>query len=82
MYAITNVTVRQRLCPAHMLGRVNATMRFLIMGMFPLGALIGGVLGELIGVRATLWVSGGIIVLSTLPVYRALKGIRDVDDVV
>lgn len=82
VYAITNVTVRQRLCPAHMLGRVNATMRFLIMGMFPLGALIGGVLGELIGVRATLWVSGGIIVLSTLPVYRALKGIRDVDNVV
>jgi MFS family permease len=80
VYAITNVTVRQRLCPPHVLGRVNATMRFLIMGMFPLGALLGGTLGELVGVRPTLWVSGGLIVLSTLPVHRALRGIRDVED--
>jgi MFS family permease len=80
VYAITNVTLRQRLCPAQLLGRVNATMRFLIMGMFPLGALFGGVLGEFVGVRATLWLSGGLIVLSTWPVYRALKGVRDVED--
>lgn len=80
VYAITNVTVRQRLCPAHMLGRVNATMRFLIMGMFPLGALVGGALGEVAGLRATLWVSGGIIALSALPVHRALRGVRDVEE--
>jgi MFS family permease len=73
VYAITNVTLRQRLCPAHLLGRVNATMRFLIMGMFPLGALLGGLLGQVIGVRATLWVSGVLIVLSSVPVYRATK---------
>jgi MFS family permease len=79
VYAITNVTVRQRLCPPHLLGRVNATLRFLIMGMFPLGALLGGALGEFIGLRATLWVSGGLIALSTLPVHRALRGVRDVE---
>jgi MFS family permease len=79
VYAITNVTVRQRLCPPHLLGRVNATLRFLIMGMFPLGALLGGALGEIIGLRATLWVSGGLIALSTLPVHRALRGVRDVE---
>ena len=73
VYAITNVTLRQRLCPAHLLGRVNATMRFLIMGMFPLGALLGGLLGQVIGVRATLWVSGVLIALSSVPVYRATK---------
>jgi len=73
VYAITNVTLRQRLCPAHLLGRVNATMRFLIMGMSPLGALLGGLLGQVIGVRATLWVSGVLIVLSSVPVYRATK---------
>ncbi|MBA3274574.1 MAG: MFS transporter, partial [Chloroflexia bacterium] len=38
IYAITNVSLRQRLCPENMLGRVTATMRFLIMGAFPLGA--------------------------------------------
>jgi hypothetical protein len=62
----------------HMLGRVTASMRFLIMGMFPLGALLGGTCGEVMGVRATLWLAGGIIVASTVPVYRTLRGIRDV----
>lgn len=80
VYAITNVSLRQRLCPDRMLGRVNATMRFLIMGLFPAGALVGGLLGELIGLRGTLWVAGGIIVLSPLPVWLALRGMRDVQD--
>lgn len=33
-YAITSVSLRQRLCPPQLLGRVNAMMRFLIMGLF------------------------------------------------
>jgi hypothetical protein len=76
VYAITNVTLRQRRCPPELLGRVTATMRFLIMGLFPLGAFLGGVLGSLVGVRATLWVSGGLICVSALPVFLALRGTR------
>jgi hypothetical protein len=64
-----------------MLGRVTATMRFLIMGLLPVGAVIGGVLGETIGLRQTLWVAGGLIVLSPIPLYAALRHTRDVDDV-
>jgi MFS family permease len=80
IYAISNVSLRQRLCPDELLGRVNATMRFAIMGLFPLGALVGGALGEWIGLRGTLWVSFSIIALSTIPVYRALRAARDVED--
>jgi MFS family permease len=80
IYAITNVSLRQRLCPDHLLGRVNATMRFLMMGLFPLGALLGGVLGELLGLRPTLVLAGGIIAASAVPVYRALRGVRDVEE--
>ncbi|WP_108250762.1 MFS transporter [Planctomonas deserti] len=80
IYAITNVSLRQRLCPDRMLGRVTATMRFLIMGLFPLGALLGGVLGELIGARSTLWVAGAIIVLSPLPLILVLRRTRDVEE--
>jgi MFS family permease len=79
IYAITNVTLRQRLCPPEILGRVTATMRFLMMGLFPLGALLGGVLGELVGLRPTLLLAGGIILASTVPVHRALRGVRDVE---
>lgn len=74
VYAITNVTLRQRRCPPELLGRVSATMRFLIMGLFPLGALVGGALGSLVGVRATLWVAGGLIVVSAVPVAAAQRG--------
>lgn len=81
IYAITNVSLRQRLCPDRMLSRVTATMRFLIMGLFPLGAVVGGLLGELIGLRGTLWVAGGIAVLCPIPLYLALRHTRNVEDV-
>jgi MFS family permease len=81
VYAITNVSLRQRACPERLLGRVNATMRFLIMGLFPLGALIGGALGEVIGARLTLLVSFGILALSPVPTWLALRHVRDVEDI-
>jgi hypothetical protein len=80
VYAITNVSLRQRLCPPRMLGRVTATMRFLIMGLFPGGALLGGVLGELAGGRETLWVYGVLVTLSCVPVYAVVRGRRDVEE--
>jgi MFS family permease len=80
IYAITNLSLRQRLCPERLLGRVNAAMKFAIMGLFPLGALLGGILGEYVGLRVALLVAGVIIVLSPVPVYRALHHIRDVDE--
>jgi MFS family permease len=80
IYAVTNVSLRQRLCPERMLSRVTATMRVLIMGAFPLGALLGGTLGEVIGLRGVLWISGAIILFSPIPLYLALRHTRDVDD--
>jgi MFS family permease len=81
VYAITSVSLRQRLCPPHLLGRVSATMRFLIMGLFPVGALLGGVLGEIVGPRTTLWVYGAIVTLSCLPVLAVIRRRRDVEEV-
>lgn len=56
VYNINQVSLRQTITPDHLLGRMNATMRFLVWGVLPLGNLAGGVLGELIGLRATLFV--------------------------
>lgn len=80
VYAITNVSLRQRVVPARLLGRVNATMRFLVLGAFPLGALGGGLLGAAIGVRGTLWVAAALVLVSPIPPALALRGVRDVDD--
>ncbi|HEY4568214.1 MAG TPA: MFS transporter [Kribbella sp.] len=73
VYAISSVTLRQRIVPSELLGRVGATMRFLLMGLFPVGALLGGVLGSTAGARSTLWISGGLIAVSWLPVYVVLS---------
>jgi MFS family permease len=81
VYAVTSVSLRQRVCPEHMLGRVNATMRVLVLSLFPLGAVIGGVLGELIGLRGTLWLALGISCVSPTSVYLALRQIRDVSQI-
>ena len=54
IYRVGEVSVRQAITPDHVLGRVNATQRFLVYGAIPLGALLGGFLGEWIGVAPTL----------------------------
>jgi MFS family permease len=69
VYNITQVSFRQGLCPPALLGRMNATMRFLVWGTMPLGGLIGGVLGSVIGVRHTLLVVAIGSCLVFLPVY-------------
>jgi Major Facilitator Superfamily len=56
VYNVNQVSFRQRLCPDRLLGRMNATMRFVVWGVLPVGALIGGLLGSVIGLRPTLWV--------------------------
>ncbi|HEV7811867.1 MAG TPA: MFS transporter [Leifsonia sp.] len=81
VYAITNVSVRQRLCPDRMLGRVNATMQVFIMGLFPLGAILGGVLGELIGARLTLVVAGLVVLSCPIILRGALGRVREVESI-
>jgi MFS family permease len=57
IYYVNAVSVRQAIAPDRLLGRVNATMRFLARGAFPIGSLMGGGLGAAIGVPLTLVVA-------------------------
>jgi MFS family permease len=66
IYNINLLSLRQAITPNRMQGRVNATMRFIAWGVTPVGALLGGMLGESIGLRPTLFV-GAIGVLLALP---------------
>jgi MFS family permease len=63
VYNIAQVSLRQAITPPDLLGRMNATMRFMVWGPMPIGAVIGGALGSTIGLRPTLWVSaaGGFL---------------------
>jgi Na+/melibiose symporter-like transporter len=54
VYEITRVSLVQGLVTERLLGRVNATLRFLGLGAALLGSLLGGLLGGTLGVRPTL----------------------------
>jgi hypothetical protein len=68
LYNVAQVTYRQRLTPVPLLGRMNASVRFLVWGTMPVGALLGGVLGERVGLVATLWTALAVQALGVLPV--------------
>jgi hypothetical protein len=72
------MTFRQAYWPPAILGRTTATMRFVLYGTIPLGALTGGLLADLLGSRSALWVllAGNLtpgFVLAASP----LRAIRD-----
>ena len=68
LYNITQVSFRQRITPARLLGRMNASIRFVVWGIMPPAALLAGWLGETIGVVPTLWWGAGFGLLAILPV--------------
>ncbi|WP_433356219.1 MFS transporter [Microtetraspora malaysiensis] len=62
------VSLRQRVTPDDMLGRMTATMRLLLMGSLGIGGLLAGMLGELWGVRAPMWLGALILAVSWVPI--------------
>ncbi len=81
IYNVTISSFRQAYCPPAILGRVVATMRFVLFGTMPLGALVGGALGSLLGSRDALWVLlAGNVLPSLVLVMSPLRGIRDLPD--
>ena len=54
IYFVNETSLRQTITPDRLLGRMNATVDFLAEGAGPLGALAGGFLGGIIGLRPTL----------------------------
>jgi len=78
VYNVAQVSFRQAICPDRLLGRMNASIRFLVWGTLPLGGLVGGVLGEWLGVRGALWVAmGGQLVAVLWVLASPLRTIRD-----
>ena len=56
VYNVTISSFRQAYCPPAILGRVISSMRFVLFGTIPLGALAGGALAGAIGVRDAMWI--------------------------
>jgi predicted MFS family arabinose efflux permease len=66
--SVAELSVRQAVTPDRLQGRTNTTMRSLNWGMVTVGSTVGGLLGERIGLDATLLVGALLATASSLPV--------------
>jgi len=78
VFSVISGTFRQATCPQELLGRMVATTRIFSWGVIPLGGLAGGIVGELVGVRGTLWLSAFGFALC--PLWLALTSAHDLSD--
>ena len=76
VYDINQVSLRQAIAPAHVLGRVNASVRVTEFGAILLGTVVAGYIGETVGLRETLWLGVALSVLAA--VALALSPVRAV----
>jgi MFS family permease len=74
VYNVNQITLRQVVTPPPMQGRMNATIRVIIWGTIPIGAALGGFLGNSIGLRPTLLVAGIGSVLACSPLLFSRVG--------
>jgi MFS family permease len=78
IYNINQVSLRQALTPDHLQGRVSATFSLLLWSGAPLGALAGGALGELIGLRGALLLAAAGELAAALWLWRSpLRSLRE-----
>jgi hypothetical protein len=66
---VLGVSLRQRMTSDALLGRMNATFRFLLSGALAVGAGVSGLVGEVASVRGALWTGGVIMAMAFLPVF-------------
>ena len=83
MWNVVTVTLRQRIVPTELLGRVNSAYRMIGWGLMPLGALAGGFVAHAAGLRASFIVAGvlsGAALLAALPTLAgAASHVSDAD---
>lgn len=83
VYSINEVSLRQAIIPNHLLGRVNASMHFLVEGIGPIGAILAGLLSSVIGIRPTLLTAAilSFLLSSTWLLFSPLRRLRAPSDV-
>ena len=58
LFFINYLSLRQSATPDHLLGRVTSTMIFLALSLAPFGSILGGLIGDWLGLRATIGICG------------------------
>jgi predicted MFS family arabinose efflux permease len=80
-FNINELTLRQTVAPDHLLGRVNGAMQLLTRGIYPIGAVVCGLISERAGVRGTIAIAMiGIAVSSLWLIASPLRRLRTLPD--
>ncbi|WP_461035744.1 MFS transporter [Streptomyces mayteni] len=75
VWNVITVSLRQRIVPNELLGRLNSGYRLIAWGTMPLGAAAGGALAQFAGVRVV-FVAATVVVLGTLVGMRVVTDER------
>lgn len=67
IWNVITVSLRQRVVPLRLLGRLNSAYRLIAWGTMPLGAAAGGLIGQLFGVQWVFVVMGALVLLQLIP---------------
>jgi MFS family permease len=78
LYSVNQQTFRQALLAPEVLSRANASWRFLVYGTQVFGALLGGLIGSALGLRAALLTGSAIMLAGVAIAWRSpLRSLRE-----
>lgn len=79
VYNITQVSARQALCPEHLLGRMNASIRFFVWGVMPISAISAGALATWFGIIPVMIVAAiGAACAGLFVFFSPLRGMKNI----
>lgn len=67
LFTINEVSLRQAVTPPHMRGRVNATSRFVSLGVLPVGYVLGGALATALSMEFVIRLGAALVLLAVVP---------------
>lgn len=74
LYAISQISIRQAYTPHELMGRANASRRFIVFSFLPLGSLFGGWLAEVQSVAVGLGAaSAGLVMAALIAFFSPLR---------
>jgi MFS family permease len=79
VYNIGQLSYRQAITPLDMQGRMNATMRFLVWGIMPIGSLAGGILASFVPLRMTI-LAGALVAVGAF-LWVLLSPVRSLREI-
>jgi MFS family permease len=74
---VITMSIRQSVIPAHLFGRVQGAWRTVIWGAMPVGALAGGALARVAGLRAPFLLQAAAFVVIVVGAWPLLRNLSD-----